>query len=56
MNGEADLADEGEDGYEDEYGEEGGEGGYGAEDLAALAQNPNFEAIRQRITQDPAFY
>jgi hypothetical protein len=56
LNG-AGLPEGGDDGYGEEYGDEGGEGGFGgAEDLAALAQNPNFEAIRQRITQDPAFY
>jgi hypothetical protein len=56
LNGEADLGDEGDDGYEEEYGGEGGDDGFGADDLSALAANPNFEVIRQRITQDPAFY
>ena len=51
------LPEGGDDGYGEEYGDEGGEGGFGdGGDLAALAANPNFEAIRQRITSDPAFY
>jgi len=62
MNGEAEFDDVGADGdYPDEgeYGDEGGEGGEGGEGnelFEALASNPNFENIRQRITQDPAFY
>jgi hypothetical protein len=47
----------------DEYGEEG-EGGDGDGEMAlegnnlfqALAQNPNFALIRQRILQDQSFY
>lgn len=49
----------------DDYGEEGEEEGSsvgggvgvgGANPFAALAQNPNFALIRQRILQDPNFY
>ena len=50
----------------DDYGDEGdedaslgGEGlgaGAGGNPFAALAQNPNFALIRQRILQDPNFY
>lgn len=52
----------------DDYGDEGDEdasvgsnlgGGAmpaGANPFAALAQNPNFALIRQRILQDPNFY
>lgn len=29
---------------------------HGANPLAALANNPGFEQIRQRIISDPAFY
>lgn len=48
---------EGDDGYGDEYGAEGAGGAGGDNEIfEALAQNPNFENIRQRITQDPAFY
>ena len=56
----------GEEGYDDggqadEYGEEGGEEGSepigeGGNLFEALAQNPNFALIRQRILTDPAFY
>ena len=47
--------------YGDEYGDEGeddGAGGMpaGANPFAALASNPNFAMIRQRILQDPSFY
>lgn len=45
--------------YGDEYGDEGEEEGSmpaGANPFAALAQNPNFAMIRQRILQDPNFY
>ena len=46
--------------YGDEYGDEGddGAGGMpaGANPFAALASNPNFGMIRQRILQDPNFY
>lgn len=45
--------------YGDEYGEEGEEEGSmpaGANPFAALASNPNFGMIRQRILQDPNFY
>jgi hypothetical protein len=47
--------------YGDEYGDEGdddGAGGIpaGANPFAALASNPNFGMIRQRILQDPNFY
>lgn len=53
-------ADAGAD-YGDEYGDEGdddGAGGMpaGANPFAALASNPNFGMIRQRILQDPNFY
>jgi len=48
------------DDYGDEYGEEGEEGAgsmpAGANPFAALASNPNFGMIRQRILQDPNFY
>ena len=47
-------ADAGDD-YGDAYGDEGEEG-TGANPFAALASNPNFNLIRQRILQDPAFY
>lgn len=48
----------------DDYGDEGDEEGSsvggampgGANPFAALAQNPNFALIRQRILQDPNFY
>jgi hypothetical protein len=55
----------GNEGDGDDYGEEdedpsivGGAGGMpaGANPFAALAQNPNFALIRQRILQDPNFY
>jgi len=40
--------------YEDMYGEEEGEDdGSGLGDLAAFAQNPQFQALRQRIIQNP---
>lgn len=54
--------------YDDDYGDEGGAnpgvgggsagaGGAGAGNpFAALASNPNFAMIRQRIIQDPNFY
>jgi hypothetical protein len=44
--------------YGDEYGEESEEplGGGAGNPLAAIAQNPNFQLIRQRILQDPSFY
>lgn len=47
--------------YGDEYGDEGedeGAGGLpaGGNPFAALASNPNFGMIRQRILQDPNFY
>ena len=47
--------------YGDEYGDEGEDdsaGGMpaGANPFAALASNPNFGMIRQRILQDPNFY
>ena len=46
--------------YGDEYGDEGDEGAggmpAGANPFAALASNPNFGMIRQRILQDPNFY
>ncbi len=46
--------------YGDEYGDEGDDnaGGMpaGANPFAALASNPNFGMIRQRILQDPNFY
>lgn len=50
--------------FADDYGdEEGGEpvgagagAGAGANPFAALAGNPNFAMIRQRILQDPNFY
>ena len=49
---------EGEGDYGDDYGDEGEEGSMpaGANPFAALAQNPNFGMIRQRILQDPNFY
>lgn len=43
----------------DDYGDEEGSMdpmGMGGNPLAALAQNPNFNIIRQRILQDPQFY
>jgi hypothetical protein len=58
----------GADGGEEDYGEEdpsaysgagagaGGAGGAGGNPFAALASNPNFAMIRQRILQDPSFY
>ena len=50
----------GGDDYGDEYGDEGDEGAggmpAGANPFAALASNPNFGMIRQRILQDPNFY
>ena len=52
VEGSEQMADE-------EYGEEeGGQqpGGAGANPFAALASNPNFALIRQRIIQDPNFY
>lgn len=50
---------EGGEGAEDDYGDEEGSadiGGGGANPFAALASNPNFALIRQRILQDPNFY
>lgn len=49
------------DDYGDEYGDEGDDGAAGgmpagANPFAALASNPNFGMIRQRILQDPNFY
>jgi UV excision repair protein RAD23 len=38
----------------DDYGDEGADAG--GNPLAALANNPNFEQLRQRIVQDPQFY
>jgi UV excision repair protein RAD23 len=60
----------GAEGGEDDYGDEdpssyagagagagaGGAGGAGNNPFAALASNPNFAMIRQRILQDPSFY
>lgn len=47
----------------DDYGEEegsadpyGGGGGAAGNPFAALASNPNFAMIRNRILQDPQFY
>jgi hypothetical protein len=41
----------------DDYGDEEGSADFGgANPFAALAQNPNFGIIRQRILQDPQFY
>jgi hypothetical protein len=45
----------------DDYGDEDGSsdpfpGGAGGNPFAALAQNPNFNLIRQRMLQDPNFY
>lgn len=44
----------------DDYGDEEGSsdpfGGAAGNPFAALASNPNFALIRQRILQDPAFY
>lgn len=50
---QAAYADEGAD-----YGDEMGDAGAGGAPtgLEALANNPNFAAIRQRIIQDPTFY
>lgn len=42
---------------DDDYGDEEGSGNIGAGNpFAALASNPNFALIRQRILQDPNFY
>jgi len=44
---------------DDDYGEEEGSAGIGGAQgnpFAALASNPNFALIRQRILQDPNFY
>ena len=41
---------------DDDYGEEGSADMAGGNPFAALASNPNFALIRQRILQDPAFY
>ena len=53
----------GQEDFGDDYGDEGeedasigAEGGAGGNPFAALAQNPNFAMIRQRILQDPNFY
>lgn len=48
-------------GDDEDYGEEEGSAniggaGAGANPFAALASNPNFALIRQRILQDPNFY
>lgn len=48
-------------GADDDYGDEEGSGagaggGLQGNPFAALAQNPNFAMIRQRILQDPSFY
>lgn len=45
----------GEDMGED-YGDEEGSEPLGGNPFAALASNPNFALIRQRILQDPNFY
>lgn len=41
--------------FGDDYGDES-EDPMAGNPLAAIAQNPNFQLIRQRILQDPAFY
>ena len=45
-------------GDDEDYGEEEGSAdiGGGGNPFAALASNPNFAMIRQRILQDPNFY
>jgi hypothetical protein len=48
--------DLGEDDYGDEEGSANIGGGAGGNPFAALASNPNFALIRQRILQDPTFY
>lgn len=50
--------DMGDDEYGDEEGSQSyaGEGDDGNNPFAALASNPNFGMIRQRIIEDPAFY
>lgn len=50
--------DMGDDDYGDEEGSAniGGGAGAGGNPFAALASNPNFALIRQRILQDPTFY
>ena len=51
--------DFGDDDYGDEEGSAniaGGGAGAGGNPFAALASNPNFALIRQRILQDPNFY
>jgi hypothetical protein len=53
--GDASNEDMGEDDYGDEEGS-AGVGSAGGNPFAALAQNPNFALIRQRILQDPNFY
>lgn len=58
------LSQEALDAAGDDYGDEGEEEGSamgggmpgGANPFAALASNPNFGLIRQRILQDPNFY
>lgn len=59
--GQGDLGDaEGGDDYGDEGDDDPSVGGgsmpAGANPFAALASNPNFALIRQRILQDPNFY
>lgn len=53
----AEGAEGGEGMEEDGYGDEEGSADMsGANPFAALASNPNFALIRQRILQDPNFY
>jgi UV excision repair protein RAD23 len=48
--------DVGDDDYGDEEGSADVGAGAGGNPFAALASNPNFALIRQRILQDPNFY
>lgn len=49
-------ADDMGDDYGDEEGSQDPLAGLGPNPFAALAQNPNFALIRQRILSDPNFY
>jgi len=42
--------------YDDEGDDDEGDDGGAGNPFAALASNPNFAMIRQRILQDPNFY
>ena len=60
MQAEGGASQSREDLGDDDYGDEEGSadigGDAGDNPFAALASNPNFAVVRQRILQDPTFY